>query len=298
MTQKRFVVLVNPRGGTRRGIAILDEVRSLFAAAGAELDVQHTACPGHATSLAKTLDLSQCDGLCVIGGDGTIHEVVNGLRQRREPAATPLGLIPAGTGNAVALHLGYTTPREAVQRILAGQTQAVDIARLTMGDQTVDCLNIVGWGVVSDILGTADRLRWVGRARYTVATLWHILFPRRRRARLVLDDRTAEDEFLFVVGCNTQFTGHRMHLAPRADPCDGKIDVIVVRRASFGQMLRLFRRLFDGTHVTLDCVEYHQVRSFRIESQSADMLMLDGELKGRSPAAVEMLPGAIRLFTG
>lgn len=75
-----------------------------------------------------------------------------------------------------------------------------------------------------------------------------------------------------------------------------KIDVIVVRRASFGQKLRFFCRVFDGSHVTLDCVEYHQVRSFRIESHSEDLLNLDGELKGHSPAAVQMLPGAVRVF--
>ena len=77
MTKKRFVILVNPHGGTRRGSAILDEVQPVFAAADAELDVTRTDYRGHATDLARTLDLSQCDGLCVIGGDGTNHEVVN-----------------------------------------------------------------------------------------------------------------------------------------------------------------------------------------------------------------------------
>ncbi len=294
--KKRFVVLVNPHGGIRRGTAILEEVRPLFAAAGAELDVQFTDHPGHAASLAGTRDLSHCDGLCLIGGDGTIHEVVNGLLQRSQPDATPLGLIPGGTGNSVVLHLGYTQPAEAVRRILAGQTQALDIARVTLSDQTVDCLNIVGWGAVVDILRTAERMRWVGRPRYTLALLWHILFPRRRRARLVLDGQASDDEFFFVLGCNTQFTGRGMRLAPRADLGDGKIDVIVVRRASVGQKLQFFRRVFDGSHVTLDCVEYHQVQSFRIESHSEDLLNLDGELKGHSPAAVQMLPGAIRVF--
>lgn len=296
MTKKRFVVLVNPHGGIRRGTAILEEVRPLFAAAGAELDVQSTDHPGHATSLAGTLDLSRCDGLCVIGGDGTIHEVVNGLRQRSEAAATPLGLIPGGTGNSVVLHLGYTQPAEAVRRILAGQTQAVDLARVTLRDRTVTCLNIIGWGAVVDILRTAERMRWVGRPRYTLALLWHTLFPQRRRACLVLDGQASDDEFFFVTGCNTQFTGRGMRLAPHADLGDGKIDVIAVRRASVGQKLRFFRRVFDGSHVTLDCVEYRQVRSFRIESHSEDLLNLDGELKGHSPAAVEMLPGAIRVF--
>lgn len=296
MTAKRFVVLVNPRGGARRGNTVLREVQPVFAAAGAELDIRWTERVGHAAHLARTLDLAHCDGLCIIGGDGTIHEVVDGLFERDAAATTPLGLIPGGTGNSVAMHLGCVTPRDAVQRILTGRTQPVDVARVTLSDRTFHCVNIVGWGGVVDINRTAERLRWAGQARYTVAALWHLLLPRRRRARLVLDDQAMDDQFLFVIGCNTQFTGRGMRLAPRADLSDGKIDVVAVRRASFRELVRVFRRVFDGSHVELDCIEYHQVRCFRIESPTHDLLNLDGELKGRSPAAVQVLPGAIRVF--
>jgi YegS/Rv2252/BmrU family lipid kinase len=296
LTKKRFAVLVNPQGGIRRGAAILEEVRPLFAAQNAELEVQYTEGPGHATALVKTLDFSQCDGLCVIGGDGTIHEVVNGCQERSEPITIPLGLIPGGTGNSVVLTLGYATPVEAVQRILTGRSQAVDVARVSMRDKTINCLNVVGWGAVVDISRMAEQNRWMGRSRYTVATLRHLMFPQRRHARLVLDDQILEDEFLFVMGCNTQFTGKGMRLAPHANLSDGKIDVIVLRRASLIQILQIFSRIFDGSHTTVDCVEYFQVRSFSIESQNEDLLNLDGEVKGQSPVAVQMLPGAIRVF--
>ena len=106
-------------------MAILDEVRPAFAAADAELDVKATDCPGHATDLVRTLDLSPCDGLV----RDRWRRDDSRSRQRSgcsaaQPAATPLGLIPGGTGNSVALHLGYTTPLEAARRILAGHTQA------------------------------------------------------------------------------------------------------------------------------------------------------------------------------
>lgn len=86
-------------------------------------------------------------------------------------------------------------------------------------------------------------------------------------------------------------------MAPRAEIDDGKIDVVVVRRASRLQMLELFQRVFDGSHTSLSCVEYHQVRSFAIESAGREMLDLDGEIKGTAPVRVQMLPGALRLFT-
>jgi sphingosine kinase len=296
MTSKRFVLVVNPQGGLRRGLAVLEQVQARFAAAGAMLDVHVSQHRGHAAELARTLDLRGYDGFCLIGGDGTIHEVANGLLQRGESVAIPLGLIPGGTGNSVLLHLGCTTQQDATERILAGATQRVDVARLTCGGQTVYCLNIVGWGAVVDINRTAERWRWLGQPRYSLATLWHILWPRRRRACLVLDGEAVEDEFLFVLGCNTKFTGKAMHVAPRADLADGKIDVVFVRRASRSQMLQLFRGVSDGSFVTLPSVEYRQVRSFRIETELPELLNLDGELKSCSPVSVDMVPGALTVF--
>ena len=297
MAAKRFVLVVNPQGGIRQGMAVLEEVRPLFAAAGAELDVHVTQFAGHAAELARTLDLGGCDGFCVLGGDGTIHEAANGLFQRGDaPDRIPLGLIPGGTGNSLLLHLACTTVEQAVGRILAGATQPLDVARVTSAGQTVHCLNIVGWGGVVDINRTAERWRLLGRSRYTLATIWNIARPRRRRAKLVLDDRIIEDDFVFVLACNTRFTGKGLHAAPHADLADGKIDVVVVRHASRTQLLRVFQRVFDGSHLANPCVEYHQVRSFRIETDVPDLLNLDGELKGQAPIAVEMLPHALKVF--
>jgi diacylglycerol kinase (ATP) len=165
-----------------------------------------------------------------------------------------------------------------------------------MGNEVVCCVDIVGWGAVADINGTAERLRKIGPSRYAVAALWHMVRPNRRRARLILDSELHDDEFLFVIGCNTRFTGRKMQLAPHADIGDGKIDVVVLRRASRLQMLRLFRRVFSGSHLSLGYVEYHQVRSFAIESEGNETLDLDGEIKGRAPVKVQMLPAALQVY--
>jgi diacylglycerol kinase (ATP) len=89
-----------------------------------------------------------------------------------------------------------------------------------------------------------------------------------------------------------------MQLAPHADISDGKIDVVVLRRASRMQMLRLFRRVFSGSHLSLGCVEYHQVRSFAIETEGHETLDLDGEIKGSAPVQVQMLPAALQVYAG
>ena len=287
---------MNPRGGTRQGLAVLEQVKPVFDRAGAELDVHVSEYPGHATRIAQALDLAGYDGLCVIGGDGTVHEAVAGLMQRGEPVLPPLGLIPAGTGNTLHQEVQCANPLEAARRILAGRTCALDAARLTMRDRVVWCVDIIGWGAISDINRTAEKLRCLGSPRYALAALWWILRPKRRRARLVLDGQAFDDEFLFVIGCNVKSTGSGMILAPRAEIGDGKIDVVVLRNTSRAQMLKVFRKVFDGSHVSLPCIGYHQVRSFSIEYEGPEPLDLDGELKGSAPLSVEMVPGALRVF--
>lgn len=296
MSGKRFAVIVNPRGGTRQGLAVLEQVRPVFAGAGAELDVHVSEYPGHATRIAQSLDLAGYDGLCLVGGDGTVHEAVAGLMQRGQPVLPPLGLIPAGTGNTLHQEVQCTSPLEAAGRILAGRTCPLDAARLTMGDQVVWCVDIIGWGAISDINRTAEKLRWLGSPRYALAALWLIARPKRRRARLVLDGRAFDEEFLFVIGCNVKSTGSGMILAPDAQIGDGKIDVVVLRNTSRAEMLKVFRKVFDGSHVSLPCIGYHQVRSFSIEYEGPEPLDLDGELKGSAPLSVEMVPGALRVF--
>jgi diacylglycerol kinase (ATP) len=297
MTDQRFLLVVNPRGGQRRGLSILEQVRPMFAAAGAELEVRVTERAGHAQEIARTTDLHGYTGLCLIGGDGTVHEVVNGLLQRDQPHAIPLGIIPAGTGNTVHQHLqGRAGPREAAQQILAGRAGALDAVRVTLAGQTFFCTNIIGWGVVADINGTAEKLRRLGPPRYATAALWHVLRARRRRARLILDGQVHDDDFLFLLACNTKFTGANMKLAPRAEVDDGRLDVVVVRRASRLQMLKIFTRVYDGSHLALPCVEYHQVRSFALQSAGHEPLNLDGEMKGTTPVTAEVLPAALQVF--
>jgi diacylglycerol kinase (ATP) len=228
MPGRRFTVVVNPRGGTQRGLAVLEQVRPMFASEGAELDVHVTEYAGHTTEIAKNLDL-EC----------------------REPLV-------------------------AAQRIVAGRTRPLDVARVSMREGLVYCVNIIGWGAIADINGTAERLRLLGPPRYALAALLHILRPKRRRARLVLDGQAFDDDFHFIIACNTKTTGSGMILAPHAEIGDGKIDVVALRSTSRRQLLKVFRKVFDGSHLSLPRVSCHQVRSFMIACERPGVSVLDG----------------------
>jgi len=290
---KQYVVVVNPKGGTGQGVAVLHQVEPLLAAAGAEVTVCLTTASGHARQIAATVPLEHCAGFCVIGGDGTLHEVVNGLMQRPGPRP-PIGVIPGGTGNSVARHFGVAGPLDAVQRILAGTTRPLDVLRVTMPAAVAHCVNIVGWGAVTDINRAAERLRFLGPPRYALAALWQLLRQPARPARLTLDGETRPGRFVLIAGCNTQFTGKGMRLAPAAEPDDGWLDVVVVGHVSRWRMLQVLFRVFNGTHTALPWVESHRVRAFAIAGVGG--LNLDGELRGTAPVAVELQPGALRIL--
>ncbi|MFO1003813.1 MAG: diacylglycerol kinase family protein [Planctomycetaceae bacterium] len=296
MIRRSMTVIVNPRGGLRRGSDVLNRIRPVLTAAGIDLNVMVTTHAGHAFQIAREIDLYGCDGLCVVGGDGTLHEVADGLLQRGEPIRVPLGIIPAGTGNTVAQHLRCDAPLEAAQRIAQGQRFAMDVIQVQLKDRRVHCIDIVGWGAVSDINLNAERWRILGRQRYAAAALWQIVRARRRQATLMLDGVEHSGDFLFIIACNPKYTGAGMQLAPRAELNDGLMDVVVVRNASRWQMLNLFSKVFDGSHVHLKCVEYYQVRSFEIRTEKEELMNLDGEMKGFSPIAAEVLPSALSIF--
>ncbi|MFO0875982.1 MAG: diacylglycerol kinase family protein [Gemmataceae bacterium] len=296
-TSRHYLAILNPRGGRCRGLRVLDQVRTQFAAAGVGLEVRTTEYAGHALEIARSVSLDGYAAVCVIGGDGTVHEVINGLLRRDHPVSLPLGLIPAGTGNTLHEHVGCSDLESATRCILRGATRGLDIAQVTFAEERVFCANIVGWGAVTDINLLAERLRWLGRVRYTVAALWHILKPIPRRAQLTLDHITLDEEYLFAIACNTRTTGSGMMLAPEALLDDGRFDVVLVRPRGRRELLNLFRRVSDGSHLKLPGVECHSVGSFGISTATPDLLNLDGEIKGVTPFTARVLPRALRVLS-
>ena len=298
---KRYLLIANPASGSPPRASVREQAVAELAAAGAHVDVQITTRAGLASEFACDADLASYDAPCVVGGDGTLHEVASGLMQRRltmqrQPATIPLGVIPAGTGNSLASSVGIRDVPTAVQRILTGSPRPLDVVRVEVGSTTYYCLNLIGWAAGHAINATAERLRWLGKPRYAAAALWHVLTARARPARIVLDDEQVDDEFLLVLACNTRYVGSGMLAAPQAAIGDGLLDVVLVRRASRWRLLALLQRVHDGSHIEMPEVECRQVHRLTIETTLPEPLNLDGELKGATPLAAEVLPGALRLL--
>jgi YegS/Rv2252/BmrU family lipid kinase len=291
-----MLLLVNPTGGIRNGLEILENVKPVFKAGGIELEVIETKYAGHAKDIARATEIEKFESLCLVGGDGTMHEAINGLYTRKDNKRIPIGVIPAGTGNSLMRDFNCLDPNIAAKWIINGYTKKIDLAEISMEHKVVYAFNIVGWGMITDINLRAEGVRWMGENRYTYAALMEIMSHKQRHAKLSFEGKIYDEKFTFILGSMTQFTGSAMKMAPKAKLDDGLIDIVIVRDATRKQMLNLFPKIFTGDHISADILEYRQVDSYSIIPDEHDPLNLDGETIGSTPIKLKVLRESLEVY--
>jgi YegS/Rv2252/BmrU family lipid kinase len=293
---KKYYLLVNPKGGHKRGLEIYEKVKHIFSSAGTNITVLHTEYAGHAFDFANTLDFVGYDGLCAIGGDGTMYELINGMLKRDDNHKIPIGLITGGTGNSFMYDVDCLDPIDAAKRIVQHNLRPLDIAKVNANGELFYSFNIIGWGLATDAGKLAEKLRWLGGVRYDVASIIEVLKGKDRIATLTLDEEVIKENFIFIIGCNTIHTGKAMKMAPLAQLNDGKIDLIIVRKTSRINLLKLFPKLFSGDHIKSPLVEYRQVQNFSISLEETNDLTIDGEIIGTTPLNVQIVPKMVNVL--
>ena len=293
---KKYYLLVNPKGGHKKGLEIYEKVKHVFSSSDTNIKVLHTEYAGHAFDFANTLDFAGYDGLCAIGGDGTMYEIINGMLKREDKQKIPIGLITGGTGNSFMYDVDCLDPVDAAKRIVQHNLRPLDIAKVNANGDLFYSFNIIGWGLATDAGKLAEKLRWLGGVRYDVASIIEVLKGKDRIATLTLDKEVIKENFIFIIGCNTIHTGKAMKMAPLAQLNDGKIDLIIVRKTSRINLLKLFPKLFSGDHIKSPLVEYRQVENFSISLEETNDLTIDGEIIGTTPLDVQMIPKMINVL--
>jgi len=293
----KFIITVNPHGGKKLGPRLLNRVKPLFEAKGIELFVVETTFAGHAKELANQLNITEYDGFIGIGGDGTLHEIINGMLSRHDGRKIPIGIIPGGSGNSYMHDLQLTDPLKAAKAIINGKTRALDTAKVEVNHIIKYSNNMIGWGLVTDVGNQAEHFRWLGTNRYTILSVVEVLRHKSRPAALIMDDKKIEDEFIFIIACNSIHVGKGMKMAPKARLDDGLIDLIVIRSGvSRTRLLQVLPKLFDGSHINEPELEYYQTSQFSLIPETDEILNIDGEIMGSTPIKVEMISNAFDMF--
>ena len=299
-------MVFNPNAGSGRAARLLAALRQSLEAF-ARLELLQASDAGAVRERIAAADLDRYDGLLVAGGDGTLFEALNGMYAHPARQRLPLGVIPVGTGNAFARDLGLAPGdwRRSVAIVREGRRRRVDIGRVEydsaaavggQGCAAFHFVNIVGAGLPVDALHTAERLKALGPAAYSVAAFWQALRLRSHPLRLEADGETLEEDALFVEVANTRYTGASFLMAPAARFDDGMLDLVLLRRLPRHRLLRLFPTIYDGSHVTHPEVLTRRVRELRILAPEGLELVPDGEFRGHTPALIRCLERDLEIF--
>ena len=207
---------------------------------------------------------------------------------------TPLGIVPAGTGNDVARY--FDIPRKdtdaAVDRVVAGVTRTIDLAR--SGSQYFVTVLAAGFDAV--VNERANRMTWPkGQMRYNIATLAELRVFEPLPYTLQLDDRQVSLEAMLVAVGNGPSFGGGLRITEGAVLDDGLLDVVIIKPISKPDLIRTYPKLFKGTHIHHPQYEHHLVRSVTVAAPGI-VSYADGERFGPLPLTVECAPGALTVL--
>jgi len=260
------------------------------------VDVVRTEGPGHAQVLAAQAVRQGAKHVVAVGGDGTVHEVANGLLGGNTDAA--LGVVPIGSGNDFAKLLGLFghDPLHAVARLVTARSRRFDAGRVA-GEWFV---NSVGFGFAPAVVKTRNRMQHLrGFLSYLVPVVQTFF----QFEPMVFDVTAAgfhERGYMMMIEvCNGTTSGGSYRFAPDADPADGKLDVCLIRRVSLPRFLVAIPRVMRGTHVKMREVALIKTAKLVVRSpEQALLLHVDGELRepGVNECTVELERGRLNVL--
>jgi len=304
---KKWGVIANPKSGSRRYFRRKISVEEQLKKAGLDVDFVFTQYPDHACELARDFLERGFRHLIIIGGDGTISEVIQGIFSSSvNPQEVTFAVIPSGTGNDWARYWRiHKSLRKSLAVILKGNTQMIDIGklsyRLKRQRMVKYFINSVGIGYDAQVVQYAEILRrfipgknWV----YSFSIIAGAVMHAPKILRLYADGEYVLEDKVYTMSIgNGPYTGGGIKQTPQASPVDGKFDVMVAIKPSFFELIRGLLYLFRGKLQEDSCVKYFRAKELKIITTKRHKIEADGILlrNGKAPYEVTILPGVVRM---
>jgi YegS/Rv2252/BmrU family lipid kinase len=294
MTARRPFFVINPSAAGGRARKLIPVIQDLVRARDRSAEIAVTNDVGHASDLARAAAEDGFAPVVGVGGDGTLHEITNGLLQARRTA--PLAAVPSGTGNDFVRSLGL--PRQltaAVALAWDGAEKTIDVA--ACGGRYF--LNVGGVGFDARAARAASefpRFLRIGVVPYVAGVLHELIVNATDELTLHLDDQVIHRRLLMVAIANLPYYASGMMICPGASPFDGLLDVCIVGRMARREVLSVLPKVFSGGHREHPLVEFHKTRALRIEGLARSEVQLDGELLSIDTVVFECVPAALQVM--
>lgn len=298
-------LIFNPIANLGKAWTIASSLRPIIAELG-DTDWTGTVYPTHATELARKAADEGYDVVVAMGGDGTMHEVLNGLMQVPADRRPKLGIVPVGSGNDFAHACGISSnPEEAIRLAITGSPRPMDIGVVRDGDGRQEYwANAIGIGFDTIVTLHSRKVPvFHGFAVYLIAVLQTIFFDYQPfQLKMKIDDRDWERELVMLVLMNGKREGGGFHVTPDSKPDDGHLDYLAVDRVSRLQMLRILPEVMNGTQARMKDCHLDTFNKLELISKQPLYIHLDGEIFATPNAKVdrlsaEILPAALQVIS-
>jgi YegS/Rv2252/BmrU family lipid kinase len=286
--RRRFAIVMNPSSAGGKPLRLLPTVRGALTAGGGAIDLIETHDISHAAQAALAA-ADRGETVVALGGDGLVGTLAGALR-----GSAPLGILPGGRGNDFARALGIPQDvHDACKVLLDGSERALDLGEAN--GRAFACIASVGYD--SDANRIANEARFIrGNLVYLWAAIRALVAWRPTRFAVTLDGRELEFEGYTVAVANSPYYGGGMKVAPAADPADGLLDVVFVKRSSKLRFLANLPKVFSGTHVGLDVIEIHRARAVEVRADRPFDVYADGDPITTLPVTIRLVPEALRVI--
>ena len=287
-----YYIIFNPTAGAGRSIKALKRVKQHLADRSVDYDINETEYPGHAVSLAGNAVGKGYQGILSVGGDGTLLEVAEALRDTDDT----LGVIPAGTGNDFRQSIGVPKdPVDALNIVLDGHSQRVDVGLIN--DEKC-FLNVAGTGFDVDVIINTNRVRrfLTGSAAYYIGIVLSIFGYKNTTVDLTANGRTTQHTVLLVAVANGKCYGGGLQIGPQASVTDGLFNVVIIGSIPKWRILIELPKLQRGELDRISSLEQFTCDSITIASKTYRQLNMDGDLYGGTPSTFRIARRALRVF--
>ncbi|MFT4553661.1 MAG: sphingosine kinase [Chlamydiales bacterium] len=330
---QKLLIVINPFSGSKTGEKdYYKKVAEILGEDDYQTDILLTKSAGHCSeAISKDQHIIDYDGIIVVGGDGSVSELVHGLMEHDDARAIdiPIGHVPSGSGNGLAKSLLHKSGmnygvKEAAQLIRRNETVPMDIFKVSTQDHEYYSFLTVSWGFVSDLDIYSEKFRWFGGARFTLGALYGLWKMKSYEGTLSylpedkelprnmpsLKDPLPEEftevdgEFSMVHACNTSHCSYNFHSAPDAKLNDGFIHIHYIKNplsnwriASVYKMARVLLGFDDGSFVNRPEVHSIRTKAFRLIPKTPwGLITLDGEQIEYEPFQCQLSERVSKVF--
>ena len=309
--ENSWLVIVNPNTGRRKGEKDWPEISALLTEAGFEFTAHLTTHRGHAMELAEREIMAGYKKVIVVGGDGTLNEVVNGIFRQMRFATNEIaiGMIMVGTGNDWGRMYNIREKyKKAVKTIRKNRVFIQDACKVTYHNghhvETRYLVNMAGLGydaLVAHMTNKVKEKGGGGALSYLVNLLKGLFSYHHAYLEISIDGESVYNGRVFSMNVGVcKYNGGGMMQLPLAIPDDGLLDVTIFKNVTKITVIRNIKRLYSGAFTDLPFVQVHTGKEVTVVStaRAQTYLEMDGESIGQTPFHFEIVPKAIQVITG